>query len=176
MDRLGGPLDGQRSPKGGPRGSQMALPRPLEQEISNLANSLISIDFIVFLLIFEVSRGPFGGPKRYQIMSRGPSCSYKASRRPLEASWSRLEGLWVALGAVLEARHRSAGGQQEVRERSGRGQGSIFGWPWPPGAPRARGLLINNNETHPAMRGLTRPGPKARRIQSLRAFRQAWDL
>ena len=57
LDRLGGFLDAQRSPKGGPRGSQMALPRPLEQEISNLANSLIFIDFSIVFLDFLRSRG-----------------------------------------------------------------------------------------------------------------------
>ena len=43
-------LEAPWTPKGGPRGSEMALPRPLEQEISYLANSLIFIDFsMVFI-------------------------------------------------------------------------------------------------------------------------------
>ena len=55
------------------------------------------------------------------------------------------------------------GGGVELGGASLAGQG-----PW--GAPREKNILINNNETHPAMWDLTRPGPEARQIAIIAVF------
>ena len=86
--------------------------------------------------------------------------AFGAEKSSVEASWRRLGALKVA-----PWRHGTdrEGGGGEVKERSGEQV-----WLAPArGERHYQRLSIKNNPTHPAMRDLTRPGPKARRFFKL---------
>ena len=97
--------------------------------------------------------------------SRGLPEAYEASKRLLEASWSCLGGVWVALGVVMERLRslprglteigpRSTGGKREFDGASQAGHG-----PW--GAPLIKDdRLITTTKTD-FMQGLTTPWAKA---------------
>ena len=83
-----------------------------------------------------------------------------AAESLLNRSWSALDGSWSRLGALKIASRWPDTVRGEVGGRSGGGKVSIFGWPWPLGAPLIKeNRLITTTNTN-FMQDLNTPWAK----------------
>ena len=115
-------------------------------------------------MIFDLPGWRFSGRNRDQKTLQIATWLQDGCPTPLGwllgPSWSLLEAKKSSREASWMARRESAGGRREVDGRSRGDKGSIFGWPWPLGAPLIKEYRLITAINTRFMEGLNTPWAK----------------